>query len=86
MPKQIELTVSETVVYSFKIDVNDLFEWEDMPLVINPDSVEAIEEWLSEDVDRQVIADQCTDENFDYCEDRSLDSATAVAVEASVAA
>ncbi|MEU7863473.1 hypothetical protein [Nonomuraea sp. NPDC049141] len=73
MPKLI-VTVTENVTYDFEIDVDDLLEEliedSEVPLVLNFGNPDVLAEWL--DVDSDLIANGCCDENFSGCEDREI--------------
>lgn len=74
MPRTFEVTVTETVTYDIYISEDELLDYlldyEDVPLVLNFGHPEVVAEWL--DVDSDLVADGCCDENFTGCEDREI--------------
>ncbi|MFC4117520.1 hypothetical protein [Nonomuraea zeae] len=64
----------EMVTYDIEVDVDDLlaelFEDDEVPLVLNFAQPAVVEEWLS--VDGDLIANGCCDSNVSSCEDREI--------------
>jgi hypothetical protein len=70
MPKYVDVTVREDVVLSMLVPVVDILDDDDFPLVLNPDNLVVLSEWLEEFPD--LVVDQCGDSNVDYVEEREI--------------